>query len=79
MNEELQPKRGRKSDSYLPWLIGAAILLYYLNQSGAILPRAAYGPTTIPDPYASVQGGGQGFSVQSLSNLSLMGPYSTVG
>ena len=79
MNEELQPKRSRKSDSYLPYLIGAAILLYYLNQSGAILPSTAYGPTTYPDPYATVQSGGQGYSVQSLATLSSYGPYSTVG
>jgi len=75
---EEKPKRSR-GGSYWPFFIGAALLLYFMNRNTTVTTAQFQGPVVYPDPGATVQGGGQGYSVQSLSTLSWYGPYATVG
>jgi len=75
---EEKPKKS-KGGSYWPFFVGAALLLYLMNKPSATVQSQFMGPVVYPDPGATVQGGGQGYSVQSLSTLSWYGPYATVG
>ena len=81
MDEDFQiPKRSRrKSDNWIWWVLGGAVLLYLVNSgSVASLPS---GPTSYPDPLTSVQAGGANFgqTTNSLAVVSSQGPYAMVG
>lgn len=77
MEEKGEPRSRRSSgsSSYLWWIVGGVIAFYFFSKSGLVTPSALLGPTVLPDPLTSVQAGGQGYSVQSLSYLSQFGPY----
>jgi len=69
---DFTPRRKSKDNSMIYWLVGGAILLYFLNQSGVLGPTCGTdatgtntclpaGPTILPNASYSVQGGGVPF------------------
>ena len=77
MEEPEQPRSRHSRGGINPlwWVAAFAIGVYFFSKSGLVTPSVLLGPTVIPDPLTSVQAGGQGSSVQSLSYLSMFGPY----